>query len=339
MSKLVSVIIPCFNAERWIAEAIDSCLQQTYPNLEILVIDDGSTDNSLEIIKSYGDKITWLTQPRSGGNHARNKGFALSQGEYIQFLDADDYILPEKIARQVDFLEHHQADIVYCDWRYQHHLPDGSSYLDKIEYPGEQEDILESLLANWWVAVAALFYTRKAVENSDGWDETLPVAQDRDFFLSAVMNGARVAYQPGCYAIYRRYGNLTVSTFSKPLWVECHCRVLEKMKTKLLQANQLTSNYRHAIAKCYFDLARESLFISYSSYRNLIGQALEIFPQFRGNSHRLIYRFLTRILGFRLTEVLTSRYLLLKKAWREKNLNSVQLGLQIRLLSVQNFKG
>ena len=111
MSKLVSIIIPCYNAEKWLTEAIDSCLNQTYSNIEVIVVDDGSTDGSLDIIKSYGNKIIWETGKNKGGNHARNRGFVLSKGAYIQFLDADDYILPEKIARQVDFLEQHVAQM------------------------------------------------------------------------------------------------------------------------------------------------------------------------------------------------------------------------------------
>ncbi len=103
-NQLVSIIIPCYNAERWLNEAIDSCLAQTYRPIEIIVIDDGYTDGSLEIIKSYGDRITYKTGPNKGGNHARNLGFSLCKGSYIQFLDADDYIRPTKLERQVQYL-------------------------------------------------------------------------------------------------------------------------------------------------------------------------------------------------------------------------------------------
>lgn len=235
MPKKVSVIIPCFNAEKWIREAIESCLTQTYSDVEIIVIDDGSTDNSLKIIKTFGNKIIWRSYPQKGGNYARNRGFELSQGEYIQYLDADDYILAEKIEKQVSFLEATGADVVYGDWRHQRHLPDGSSFLDKIEISETQADILAALLANWWVALAALMYKRSAVENSDKWDESLLAAQDRDFLLSVVMNGAKVVYQPGCYAIYRRYGSVTVSTSSKARWLKSHHLVLKKIEQQLLQ--------------------------------------------------------------------------------------------------------
>lgn len=324
MPQLVSVIIPCFNAEQWIGAAIESCLQQTYSDVEIIVIDDGSTDNSLEIIKSYGDAIIWQSYPRKGGNYARNKGFDLSKGEYIQYLDADDYILPEKIARQVSFLEATGADVVYGDWRHQRHLSDGSSFLDKVEISGLQADILAALLANWWVALAALMYKRGAVEKSDRWDETLPAAQDRDFFLSVVMNGAKVAYQPGCYAIYRRYGSVTVSTSSKARWLKSHHLVLKKAEQQLLQKNQLSMKYRHALAKSYFDLAREALFFDYKQYLMFLEESLVMFPEFKANSQRRFYRLLQDILGFRQTERIACTILFVKKfisarAWEMRN--------------------
>lgn len=313
MSTKVSVIIPCFNAEQWVAEAIDSCLKQTYPNIEIIVVDDGSTDRSLEIIQSYGEQIIWQSLPHKGGNFARNTGFSLSKGEYIQYLDADDYILPDKIEKQVSFLEETQADVVYGDWRLQRHLADGSIYLDNIEVSQFQADILSSLLANWWVALAALLYRRSAVENSSGWDENLVAAQDRDFFLSVVMAGAKVVYQPGCSSIYRRYGSVTVSTSSKTRWLKSHQQVLSKVEARLLEMNQLSMKYRHALAISYFELARESLFVDYSQYLIFLEKALMLFPDFQSHSTRTIYRFVQNVLGFRQTERITSRILFVKK--------------------------
>lgn len=321
MSKLVSIIIPCYNASRWIAEAIDSCLWQTYSNIEIIIIDDGSTDNSLEIIQSYAQKnnnIIWRRIPHTGGNHARNVGLSICKGDYIQFLDADDYILPEKIQRQVDFLEFTGTDVVYGDWRHQYHYSNGSHTLGDIKITGQQTDILESLLGAWWVAVAALLYTRKAIERSDGWDETLNTAQDRDFFISVVMRGAFVVYQPGCYSIYRRYGNVTVSTASKPRWIMGHCIVLEKVERKLAQNKQLSSNYRRALATGYFDMARYALFEDYSLYLRLLDAALKRCPDFQGNSKNGIYHRLQAIIGFRRTEQIVC-YLLIAK----KYLNSI----------------
>jgi glycosyltransferase involved in cell wall biosynthesis len=314
MPKLVSVIIPCFNAEKWVAEAIESCLNQTYSNMEIIVVDDGSTDNSLEIIKSYGTKIKWETFPHNkGGNQARNRGFALSKGEYIQFLDADDYILPNKIEQQVQLLEQTEADVVYSDWRHKQHLPDGTSYLDRIEVAGAQADILESLLEDWWTATASLLYRRTVVEESGGWDESLVVAQDRDFFLTVVLNGAKVVYLPGCSSIYRRHGDMTVSTASKLRWIEYHCIVMRKAEKKLQAMNKFSTKYRQALAKCYFQRAREALKVDYSLYLQLLDTALTLYPDFQADSKRKIYQLTQKIFGFRQTERIACYLLLLRK--------------------------
>jgi len=300
--KLVSVIIPCFNAEMWLREAIDSCLQQTYPEIEIVVIDDGSTDNSLEIIKSYGDKLIWESGSNRGGNYARNRGLALSSGEYIQYLDADDYILPEKIEREVRFLEETRADVVYGDWRYKRHLPDGTSVLEDIKVCGPKEDFLESLLADdRWVPPVALLFTRAAVANISGWDESLKVGQDRDFFIALALNRAKFLYQSGCYSIYRRPPQLTVTSLSKVRWLENHCLVLEKAERKLSQLGPLSTRYRKALATSYFFMAKDYKAIDHSQYLGLLEKTILLDPKFEGRGG-VGYQLVQRLFGLRLAE-------------------------------------
>ncbi len=93
----VSIIIPCYNCARYVGEAIQSALAQTHEHKELIVVDDGSTDDSLASIRSFGDSIRSISTSRGGAPAARNRGLALARGEFIQFLDADDVLLPEKI--------------------------------------------------------------------------------------------------------------------------------------------------------------------------------------------------------------------------------------------------
>jgi len=111
----ISILIPCYNAERWVQQCIESALGQTYPNKEVIVADDGSTDRSLEVLKSFGDKIQVLQTGHDGANVARNKLVAASRGDWLQFLDADDYLLPEKLADQMQLVEqlNQAVDLVY----------------------------------------------------------------------------------------------------------------------------------------------------------------------------------------------------------------------------------
>jgi len=300
--KLVSVLIPCFNAERWLREAIDSCLQQTYPEIEIVVVDDGSTDNSLEIIKSYGDQIIWESGANRGGNYARNRGFALSSGEYIQYLDSDDYLLPEKIERQVRFIEETKADVVYGDFKFQRHLSDRDIVIEPGNFfgiSGPQEDILESLLAYGCLPPLAYLFRRSAVVRSGGWDESLKAGQDRDFLISVLLKGAKVVYQPGCYSVYRRYGNLTVSSFNRGGVLENHCWLLEKAEKKLSHFGRLSIKYRKALATSYFSMAKEYQWSldDQSQYLRLLEKTLLVFSKFE-IKNSASYNLIQKIFGF-----------------------------------------
>jgi glycosyltransferase involved in cell wall biosynthesis len=304
--KLVSIIIPCFNADRWLQEAIDSCLQQTYANVEIIVIDDGSTDRSLEIIRGYGDRIRWESNSNRGGCYARNRGFVLSTGDYIQYLDADDYILPEKIAKQVMALEDSGADVVYGDWQYQKHLPNGTVVLDAVNLGGPKADFLETLLSDsQWIAPMAFLFTRASVIRSGGWDESLKTGQDRDFFISVALSGARFHYQPGCDSIYRRYGNVTVSTSSKTRWRNGHFALMEKAEIKLAQLGRLSQLYRQALAHSYYEKIRaDRTAIDCTQYRWALRKIVSLDPNFQPLNIKKTYSILQKFLGFEQTEII-----------------------------------
>jgi len=302
--SLVSIIIPCYNAERWIKEAIDSCLEQIYRPIEIIVVDDGSTDTSVTILQKFGSQIILETGSNLGGNHARNRGFALSCGEFIQFLDADDYLLPKKIAHQVSYLQEIGANVVYGDWRHQFHEPDGGDHLGEMIVSGEQTDVLEALLAGWWVAPAALLFRRNSVIASGGWDESLQAGQDRDFFISVALSGADIRYQPGCYSIYRRYGNVTVSTSNRRRWLENHARILVKAEQHLASQAEST-RYQKALANSYYTIAHNWRDINAEKYEQFLQKALLLDPNFRPKKS-FIYQQLATLFGLRFAEQIGS---------------------------------
>lgn len=107
MTDLVSVIIPTFNYARFLPHAIDSVLAQTYQRKECIVVDDGSTDSTPEVLWHYETRIKVVTQPNRGLSAARNAGMAAARGDYLSFLDADDWSEPDKLAVQVAYLDEH----------------------------------------------------------------------------------------------------------------------------------------------------------------------------------------------------------------------------------------
>ena len=152
-SPKVSVIIPNYNYAKYIAKAIESVMSQTYKNLEIIVIDDGSKDDSLEVLANFGDKIRVVSQKNEGVSRARNHGAEISDGEYLAFLDADDAWLPEKLEKQFEkFAEDGQIGLVHCSM----------TLINSEDQPiGEMCDGQEG-----WVAEELLRFERTVVSGS-----------------------------------------------------------------------------------------------------------------------------------------------------------------------------
>jgi glycosyltransferase involved in cell wall biosynthesis len=186
-SPLVSVIINNYNYGRFVAKAIDSVLEQTYKNVELIVVDDGSTDNSRQVIESYGDRLIAIFQENSGQGTALNAGIARAKGEIICFLDADDFFHPEKIARVVaTFAEHPEwVQLGHC-WTSvdAEGVPIGSSTSSILN----QGDV-RNLLLQWGryatAITSALAYRRTVLQ------QVLPIPTQRteaaDTYLTATV--------------------------------------------------------------------------------------------------------------------------------------------------------
>jgi glycosyltransferase involved in cell wall biosynthesis len=132
--SLITVIIPMYNAARYLAEAIESVLAQSYRPIEVIVVDDGSTDSSAEIAKAFGAPVRLVSQPQSGVAAARNTGVALAQGDFLAFLDADDLWLPGKLTLQIEALQKNpQVDAIFSHIE-QFHSPEleGTSNIPPI---------------------------------------------------------------------------------------------------------------------------------------------------------------------------------------------------------------
>src|SRR6266536_238218 len=115
---LVSIVISNYNCGRFVADAVESALQQSYPNKEVIVVDDGSTDDSLSVLRAFGDRIRILTQPNQGVSSARNAGIRQSRGELVAFLDADDLWHRDKLAKQLPLFANPAVGLAYCGVEY-----------------------------------------------------------------------------------------------------------------------------------------------------------------------------------------------------------------------------
>jgi len=191
---LVSVIIPAYNSATHIADAIDSVLQQDYSPLEILVIDDGSTDNTIEIVESYGDRVRLIKQPNRGSAAARNNGIQNARGEYIAFLDADDIWWPRKIGYQLESLAQSNCTMAYSRfilWKADEggvYSPPGIEFANETNQNLSRGNILTGypypeLLLDCIVWTSTVIVKKDELEKIGLFDESLRKGQDYDLWL------------------------------------------------------------------------------------------------------------------------------------------------------------
>jgi len=225
-SPLVDIVIPCFNTGRYLAQAIDSALAQTYRPIHVVVVDDGSTDNTGEIAQSYGTGVTYIHQENRGLPGARNTGLRNSYSEYVAFLDADDVILPSKIADQVHFLlENPDADIVFSNtllvWG------------DRLDQPlvdwrpfRQWEDYCEPFTMMCAFPSHAPLLRRSLFDRHGLFREEMTIGcEDWEFWLRCILEGAVIRHLPKFHALYRKHSG----SMTSELWA------LERQETALIQ--------------------------------------------------------------------------------------------------------
>ncbi|MCR4337911.1 MAG: glycosyltransferase [Candidatus Omnitrophica bacterium] len=188
---LVSIIIPTYNRRHTLGRAIDSVLQQTYPSVEIVVVDDGSTDNTKDWIeKNYANHVQYIYQSRRGSSAARNTGIRLAHGKWIGFLDSDDYFVPECLERKRDvFLENPDVQWLFTDQRIA--LDEENNIVEESVYSSALKKILENtddlfkifLTKNVVAGPITILMKRECLEKVHGYDEQILYIEDYDFCL------------------------------------------------------------------------------------------------------------------------------------------------------------
>lgn len=230
MTKLISVVVTCYNHENYIEQCLRSIFNQTYRNIELIVLDDGSTDSSSEIIQEVLKESPFVTTFESHENigvvRTRNKGINLLNGDYFIFVDSDDFLDDRYVEELYDCAINHQADIVYCDL---------FNFEKNEVYLKAQEFELHSLLVSNYISNCSL--VKKAILKDTYYDEKLSgkKLEDYDFFLNLIINnGAKAVYQPNTKLNYRVFEKDSISKRDSVRYhYEIYLEVLEKYLDKL----------------------------------------------------------------------------------------------------------
>lgn len=205
--SLVSILVPAHNAARTIVATLESALAQTHARCEIIVVDDGSQDHTLSIAERFRPRgVTVVSQANRGASAARNHALTLAHGAFVQYLDADDLIAPDKIVRQLDRLRTSEPRIVAsCEWaRFTDEAPSG---------PLEPQEIWRDLSAPDFLVACAMhelmfppiawLIPRVVCDDAGGWDESLSLNDDGEYMSRVLAASDGIVFTPGAKAYYR----------------------------------------------------------------------------------------------------------------------------------------
>jgi glycosyltransferase involved in cell wall biosynthesis len=303
-NMIVSVIIPCYNVEGFISECLDSVISQTYKDIEVICVDDGSIDGTVSILKEYRSKypelIQVLQQVNSGAPSARNKGLSVARGEYIQFLDADDLLLPEKIHHQIALIKQTKTepDVVagYCIWK----RTDGSEITHHFTFDPWKDLVSHSLgdtCSNLW--------NHEALKKINGWNEQLRSSQEADLLLRLLKINASVLYDPVINTIVRQRGAGSVSSYNRKENLKSYLNVRIEALTHLKGNNMLSEDVNRAILKQLFLGVRELIhhdeLLALSIFKKYIPP---FFPFSKDSLAGITYKIVYFFWGFKRTELI-----------------------------------
>lgn len=238
----LSVVIPAYNRAQVIGETLHSLLVQTLPADEIIVVDDGSTDNTAGVAARFGEPVRVIHRVHAGPAAARNTGLAASTGEFVHFFDSDDLAAPNKHAVQVEALKRTGADIAIGPWvkgRFSNKLFRSENHvLQQLGLP-KVDSLVKALLTYWSFVPHSALFRRRAVEAVGGFEESLFSAEDQFFFLNCLLADARLVHTPGTLEFYRvgEVGKITENDDWSGLRIREWARFLMKARGACNQRN------------------------------------------------------------------------------------------------------
>ncbi|MDB5287595.1 MAG: hypothetical protein JWR05_2544 [Mucilaginibacter sp.] len=308
---LVSIIIPVYNAEKYLASAIQSAIVQTWSNKEIIIVDDGSTDNSLAIAKTFeGECVKVFNQKNKGASAARNKGLQEAKGEYIQFLDADDLLNKIKIESQVNLLLKHPNHIGLCGTIHFQNGTNPQSYPLNHEWYSDGSDNPADFLTKLYSGYLFGYYggmiqtnawlTPKSVINKAGlWNEDLSVDDDGEFFCRVLLAGNGIHYSSQAINYYRKFHKK--KTLSSQNTYQACKSILTSTDSKTINLLNRINNkqVRLALGRLYW----ENVFSFYPQFKELASEAeikaKKLAPNLGINHFTGIKLILSKIIGWK----------------------------------------
>lgn len=305
---LVSIIIPCFNNETYVAEAIESALAQTYDNVEIIVVNDGSTDSSGPIIESYSDRVSVIHQANAGACAARNRGLAQARGEWIKFLDADDILVPNCVALQLEQTRDREV-IVFGDYKLLGSFRPGFVDRSRLNIerlaglPVELGAVLGTSLF-----ISTTLYPTSVLRRFDGFDPSVNRGQEHELHVRLYLNGVDFEYHPCVCFHYRQHdGPSRISNSQRLenyLFEFGRFQALVNLARNGPRKGEFAEN-RRVLAGTAWRIGRRLQRLGRSSHASAFFKAALSMDGRRAIQGRAVYRFVTILFGPQIGERLS----------------------------------
>lgn len=287
MIPLVSILIPSYNSERWIRSTIESAIGQTWLRKEIIIVDDGSIDQTLPIARKYASSnVQVISQENQGAAAARNIAFASCQGDLIQWLDADDLLSLDKIERQVhDYLKEGDSRVLMSSgWGRFMHRPESAKFTPSALWNdlSVKDWLIYKLEQNLFMQTATWLVSRELSEKAGAWDTRMKVDDDGEYFCRVLMNSCGVRFVPEGKVYYRESGPDTLSYIGRSdCKLEAHLLTLKLHVERLLlldageRARRACSLYLQRNSE-YFYPERMDLFQEVCRLAESFGESIEV---------------------------------------------------------------
>jgi succinoglycan biosynthesis protein ExoO len=221
MSVKVSIIIPAYNTERYIRKCIDSILNQTFQDFEVIIIDDCSSDDTVRIVQSYGDRRIYLykNEKNSGPSYSRNRAIKFAKGEYIAVLDSDDWWTPNRLEQMISFMKKNNADMVFDNLLYireNSQTPWQTYYQHKNMIVNEPLQVTPEFFVNYDLGILkAIIRKDVLIKNGIFYNESIKYGEDFLFYLEIIMKTNKVWLLPeGYYYYLTREGSLVTNMYA-----------------------------------------------------------------------------------------------------------------------------
>jgi len=327
-NPLISIIIPVFNGSKHLAEAIQSALNQTWQYKEIIIVDDGSVDDSLQIAESFKSEIVKVfTQKNKGASAARNAGLTQAKGDYIQFLDADDLLSPDKIEAQISCLNSSVTQLAICKTVY---FNDGENHLNGklsdswlINDTDDPADFLTKLYAGeeimpgygGMITIHSWLTPRNLIEAAGPWNEKLSLDDDGEFFCRVVLAAERIKFSNKGLNYYRKFNSQLSLSAQKSRKATASAILATDLKFGYLKAKSNNTVVDRVFARHYWWTG----VLAYPKFKDLSKYCIQKAKQLGYNGEKYVGgpggHFLANVFGWKAVRLISWYQQLLKRSW------------------------